>query len=215
MVESSQKYFCECCDYETSKIFNYNKHLMTAKHKRATTSRNLEITGNKKVVENSFDNHCSICNYSTTSNSDFNKHLTTEKHKKNIIGESKEIKHICSQCSKEYMNYSGLWKHKKLCSTTIKTQTEQIQNTFSDTNLITIQNFTPEMFMEVLRQSKELQDVLFEQNRELQHKLLEKETELQNKLLEQNAEHHKQIIELAKNQSITNNNNNFYSNNTQ
>jgi hypothetical protein len=47
--------------------------------------------------------------------------------------------------------------------------------------------------IEVLKESKELQQVLIEQNKELQNKLLE-----QNKqLLEQNEEHHKQIIELA------------------
>jgi hypothetical protein len=50
--------------------------------------------------------------------------------------------------------------------------------------------------MEVLNQSKELQNVLVEQTKELQ-----------NKLLEQNKEHNQQIIELAKNQSIVNNNN--------
>jgi hypothetical protein len=29
--------------------------------------------------------------------------------------EPKETKHICSQCNKEYLNSSGLWKHKKKC----------------------------------------------------------------------------------------------------
>jgi hypothetical protein len=61
--------------------------------------------------------------------------------------------------------------------------------------------------MEILKENKEIQNVLIEQNRELQ-----------NKILEQNAEHHKQIIELTSKQMIvnnTNNTNNTNSNNTQ
>jgi hypothetical protein len=61
--------------------------------------------------------------------------------------------------------------------------------------------FTPQLFMEVLKQSKELQEVLVEQNKELQNKLLEKETQLQTKLLEQNEQHHKEMIELTKKQT--------------
>ena len=58
---------------------------------------------------------------------------------------------------------------------------EPLQNTFIPSKVI-----NPELFMEVLKESKELQNVLIEQNKELQNKLLE----------------------LAKNQSIVNNNNN-------
>jgi hypothetical protein len=38
------KYYCELCDYSTSRSDNYSKHLLTAKHKTVTT-------GNKKVGE--------------------------------------------------------------------------------------------------------------------------------------------------------------------
>jgi hypothetical protein len=90
-----------------------------------------------------------------------------------------------------------------------------MENTFIDDNNAT-QTFTPELFMEVLKQSKELQEALFEQNRELQNKLLEKDSELQNRLLEQNAEHQKQIIELASKQiSNTNINSHNTTNNSQ
>jgi hypothetical protein len=96
------------------------------------------------------------------------------------------------------MNNSGLWKHKKKCSIIINDKVpETIQNTFIPTNVI-----TPELFMEVFRESKELQNVLIEQNKELQNKLLEKE----NQLLEQNKELQSQILELAKNQQVINNN---------
>jgi hypothetical protein len=51
--------------------------------------------------------------------------------------------------------------------------------------------------MAILKENKELQNVLIEQNKELQ-----------NKILEQNAEHHKQLVELASKQMVVNNNTN-------
>jgi hypothetical protein len=83
------------------------------------------------------------------------------------------------------LNYKSLWKHKKVCFINHNREPEQLENAF-----------TPQLFMEVFKQSKELQEVLVEQNRELQNKLLEKE----NQLLAQNEEHHKKIMELASKQ---------------
>jgi hypothetical protein len=58
--------------------------------------------------------------------------------------------------------------------------------------------------LEVIKQSKEVQNVLIEQNKELQSKLLEKE----NQLLEQNEKYNEQILELAKKPNIINSNSN-------
>jgi len=116
--------------------------------------------------------------------------LLTKKHRNRINGEPDKITYICSNCNKEYLNNSGLWKHKKQCLVVdIKKQQEELpktDNTFTPTNII-----SPELVIDIIKQSKELQNVLIEQNKDLQ-----------NKLTEQN----KQIIELAKNQSVVNNN---------
>jgi hypothetical protein len=101
------------------------------------------------------------------------------------------------------LNYNALWKHKKTCIPVDNKRNQEdtgepaeLQNTFIPSNVI-----TTELFMEVLKESKELQHVLIEQNKELQNKLLEKD----NILIEQNNK----IIELAsKPQSIINNNTN-------
>jgi hypothetical protein len=182
-----------------------------------TIANTSAILGNENKSQNIYNYDCSCCNYYTTIKTNYLNHLSTEKHKKNVNGESKQIKYNCSQCKKEYLTYNALWKHNKKCYTTKPNETEQIENTISNNNVITTQTFTPELFMEVLKQSKELQEALFEQNRELQNKLLEKDSELQNRLLEKDnilIEHHKQIIELASKQvnNITNNNT---TNNTQ
>jgi hypothetical protein len=206
------KYHCDCCDYTTSILQHYNTHILTLKHKNNT----LAMNGNKKLLLNCSTHICSHCNYNTNIKTNYDKHLLTDKHKTNVNGEPKDARHICSQCNKEYLNYNALWKHKKQCvvldNKTQEEDAEKLQNTFVPTNII-----TPELVIDIIKQSKELQQVLIEQNKELQNKLLEKENEFQHKLLEKDntmIEQNKQIIELAKNQSVvhnntTNNNNQF------
>ncbi|NDA26409.1 MAG: hypothetical protein EBZ05_06175 [Verrucomicrobia bacterium] len=80
---------------------------------------------------------------------------------------------------------------------------------------------TPKIFLDILNQSKEIQNVLIEQTKELQAKLLEKENQLleqgekllekENKLLEKEdlvIDQQKQLIEMAKKPSMINSNNN-------
>jgi len=38
MPKNADKFFCEKCDFKCSKMSNYNKHILTAKHKRMTNS---------------------------------------------------------------------------------------------------------------------------------------------------------------------------------
>jgi hypothetical protein len=210
------QFFCEICDYNTYKKCDFDRHLTTRKH----LAHLLETNGDTKRCAKSFKYECLHCNYTSQMKSNYDRHLLTEKHKNILYGKEKEQepKHICLQCNKEYMNYRSLWKHNKTC-TVVKNEIkegvnsyisnkESIQNTFVSGNVISKEIFTPQLFMEVLKQSKELQEVLVEQNKELQNKLLEKENELleqNNKLLEQNKEYHKEIIELTKKQTTLTN----------
>jgi hypothetical protein len=144
---------------------------------------------------------CEICDFNTSNKYDFEKHELTRKHTKNvelnqssILSVKNSPQYICSNCDKIYYNKSSHWYHSKKCSQKPLEKPETLQNTL-----------TPDLFMEILKENKEIQNVLIEQNRELQ-----------NKILEQNAEHHKQLIELTSKQMIVNNNtNNTNSNNTQ
>jgi hypothetical protein len=208
--EKLSNFFCENCDYTTRRKCDYVKHMATRKH----LENCLETNGDKKEFCDLLLYECVKCNYTTNFKVNYERHLTTEKHKKNLCGKEKETNHICSLCNKEYKNYRTLWKHKKHCDVGVVTNEntsdtiEPLQNTFVSGNVITKEIFTPQLFMEVLKQSKELQEVLVEQNKELQNKLLEKENELleqNNKLLEQNKEYHKEIIELTKKQTTLTN----------
>ena len=51
-------FHCECCEYTSSKYCDYNKHLLTLKHKNRTISNNLE----QKVAENLHQYVCKKCN---------------------------------------------------------------------------------------------------------------------------------------------------------
>jgi hypothetical protein len=203
-------FFCETCDYSTYNNGDFIKHKTTRKHKLMIKSDCLAMLGNEKKSVISSNYNCSYCKFTTHIKCNYDKHLLTEKHKKNVNGEPIEAKYNCSQCTKEYLNYNALWKHKKHC-VVIKErepepepEAELLENKFIHSN-----SPIKELFMEVFKESKELQNVLIEQNKELQNKLLEKE----NQLLEQNEQHHKEIIELTKKQTTNINTQNNTNNN--
>jgi hypothetical protein len=139
------------------------------------------------------DYSCESCAFNTSNKYDFEKHILTRKHTKNVELNQSSIsnvknshEYICSNCDKTYYNKSSHWYHSKKCSQKPLETKENLQNTL-----------TPDLFMAIIKENKELQNVLIEQNKELQ-----------NKILEQNAEHHKQLIELASKQMVVNNNTN-------
>ena len=194
LSKNANKYVCNYCDFITSNKYNFNKHILTPKHQLNANNAFLETAGNEKNVSKFANYDCSLCNFNTKNKRNYDNHLLTEKHQNKMNGENNEIKHICSQCNKEYLNYSGLWKHKKNCVIISEREPEKLQNTFTPTDL------TKELFFEVLKESKELQQVLIEQNKELQNKLLEQN----NKLLEKDnilIEQNNKIIELASKQT--------------
>jgi hypothetical protein len=80
------QYYCEHCDYICSKKFNYDKHILTAKHKKVTL-------GDKMVAKSS----------------------KKEPNDNTITNETVYNKYLCEHCDREYSSRNGLWKHKKNC----------------------------------------------------------------------------------------------------
>jgi hypothetical protein len=204
-IKNEQKnnriFICNSCDYSTSIKSNYNSHILTLKHKNAR----LEITGNEKRAIWKFV--CDECNYNCDKKTNYQRHMTSSKHYKKI-NELTNNKNKCNNCDKDFSTISGLWKHRKNCNQInepmITCDAPSTLDGFKPTNG---SNDIPfEMVMEVIKQSKEVQNVLIEQNKELQSKLLEKE----NQLLEQNKDLQNKIIELASktNTKMINSNNN-------
>ena len=201
--KSISKYICTKCDYNTCIKTNFNKHLATVKHKAAE----MEINGNKKSAEKvSFKYNCNLCNYYTNKLTNYNYHMSSSKHSKNTNDSCNTITNKCNNCDKEFSTLSGLWKHRKTC-----TISKEVIVASDAPSLLPFtagkggsSDIPMELILEVIKQSKEVQNVLIEQNKELQKQLLEKE----DRLLEQNDKHHKEILEIAKKPNMINSNNN-------
>ena len=81
MKNTSEK-MCEICNYSTSDITNYKKHLLTAKHKRLT----LFNTHGKDSIDDFKQSYtCECCDFNTKNKYDFNRHNQTKKHKQTLL----------------------------------------------------------------------------------------------------------------------------------
>jgi hypothetical protein len=63
---------------------------------------------------------CNICDFYTCKITDYNRHNLTQKHIRNELATDSnknldKAQHICENCSKEYNDRTGLWRHKKVC----------------------------------------------------------------------------------------------------
>jgi hypothetical protein len=114
---------------------------------------------------------CDFCDYHTSNKKDYDKHLLTPKHQKNQNGNDLEImenknipEHIC-ECSKKFITYSGLWKHKQKCI-----KPENIQKEESEFKVLT------NLVLEVVKQNQELisqNNEAHKHNQELTNKIVE------------------------------------------
>lgn len=99
-------YVCKECDFTCSKTNDWNRHLLTAKHKKNTNS---DDTISKVFAGYS----CEKCDYKCYKQTLWNKHVATAKHRKESSSESKLC---CDKCNKTYKCYSSLWSHKRSCN---------------------------------------------------------------------------------------------------
>ena len=178
-------FMCKICVYNTSSKKDYNKHLLTLKHKNAP---NTAITGeiNPDILFS-----CINCDVKCSKKYNFDRHCLTDKHKKEQIEQIEEqpITYLC-HCGKEYKHHQSLSKHKKKC----------VQETNDKELIIALLKQTAEQNAEQTRQTAEHNRLTAEQNRL---------TAEQNRLT---AELHTKVIELCKNGLINNtiNNNNSH-----
>ena len=122
-----QKYTCINCDYNTSKVSNYNKHLLTAKHLKITNGDNKVaksslgsfdcICGNKYKHRQGLNRHKSICIYElpktdieiqvNTTNEPAINQLTSSMFI-DIIKENQEFKNLLIEQSKQFMEQNNI-----------------------------------------------------------------------------------------------------------
>ena len=119
-IKSSNKvalieHYCSGCDYRTSKIFNYRKHLLTAKHlmitndniKVADSSNNIFICdcGNKYKNRHNLSRHKKSCLYDLTSKPEpeNEEQLIPSKVIFDMIKENQKIKNMLIEQSKQFL----------------------------------------------------------------------------------------------------------------
>ena len=103
---------------------------------------------------------CKNCDYTTNKKSNYDKHLSTGKHldnSKNYQVKCEENKYTCHKCEKEYKSRYGLWNHKKTYLHVDSEENNDEKDGKEEDNISLAQ-----MFMELMKQNKELQNQLFD-----------------------------------------------------
>ena len=104
----STVYRCDICCYDSVRKSDYDKHILTAKHKTA-------LNGNEKYAKCSTVYRCEICCYKTVRKTNYDKHKMTAKHKLEMSIQESSTVCRCKICDKVYKTSSGLWRHNKTC----------------------------------------------------------------------------------------------------
>jgi hypothetical protein len=111
---------------------------------------------------------CELCDFNTSNKTDYTRHLATDKHRRKVNDSNitqKNAKSYKCLCSKIYKYDSGYYKHKKICNihndalaTVPNIKTDVAIETPQTSNLI-----TPELVIELLKDNKEMKEILIQQ----------------------------------------------------
>jgi len=142
MANSTQKYTCELCEYETTDKRNYKNHIASKKHvKKVEGKDNLYI--------------CNYCDYKTIYKYHYTKHLNSLKHANNCVAEKLNIQpNQCNQCFRQYSCKNSLSRHRRNCSAIVNQIDEKpaiIENNNANTNII-----NPELFITMMKNQNEI-----------------------------------------------------------
>jgi hypothetical protein len=150
LLKSSKKYRCEICDYNTSRKYDYDKHLLTVYHKKCSES----VEKTSKLF------HCKICDYYTSRLFNFDKHKITAKHIRNekILLCSK--KHRCDHCCYETDSIQHYKKH----LSSIKHIKMSKLNTITNDNENML---TSNMIYMLIQGTEELKNIIVKQNEQI------------------------------------------------
>lgn len=185
----AQIFCCELCDYTTSRKSNFDKHILSHKHKSVTNDNILITNDNKKQLEKVAQKfYCEKCDYYACTKQHFEYHKLTLKHKtvekclksvenkqnENTCQNKKIFK--CSECDKIFQYRSGLSRHKKTCK---KSQYNDYDS--DDENYIDDKCDLKTIVLHMLKKDEQMNSFIIEQS--------------------------KQMLQLA--QNIGNNNNNY------
>jgi len=150
--------------------------------------------------------HCEYCNYDTIIKHHYLKHLDTSKHNRKVLMAAQEEPRIiepvrvqekqqkkdektqlsCKTCSRIFLTTSGLWKHSRKCETDASNKVQQQQQ--QQVNSVD----TQQIFLDLMRHNKEMQNLWIEQTKELHDKMVEKMEKISttNQITNHNSNNH-------------------------
>ena len=180
--ENVHLFNCEICEYKCRYLSDYNKHLMTKKHKKNIEETDIFPQNPSENIQKSTKYTCDHCNYVTKKISEFNKHINTLKHKENINPTLDNLpKYNCKHCEKEYNKKNSCTKHEKNCI---------LKNSVIEPALPIQELSYSDVINRLIQENQELRSFMTEQNQVM---------------TEQSKEFMKTIADLAKNNNTTNN----------
>ena len=173
-------YNCECCQFITDNKTNFNKHMMTAKHK------NLQILQEnaRNLAKSCLAYTCDGCQFITDNKTNFNKHMMTAKHKNlQILQEkSNNFGYACECCDFITDNKTKFNKHML---------NSKHKNVVDDDKNQKLYDIIKEMSRKVANTNESLEEIT-KQNKVMAIKIantndkIHEITEIQDKLLESN-----------------------------
>ena len=179
------KFKCEYCDFKCIKKGDYNRHILTPKHKLMTnndknTSKNIILfeceCGKSYKHRQNLHTHkkkCSViqgekeekCDYKCNKQSEFSKHISTRKHnflQNPILKETDTSKSYICKCGKVYKHSSTLYAHKKKCSIIQGEKEEKTTTEIPTLNNYVDKEFMVKMFKEMFTQNKDVINKMME-----------------------------------------------------
>ena len=193
---------CIPCDFVTSNKFNYDKHVLTPKHKiqQNTTKYN-------KIYFS-----CDCCDFNTSNRYNYDKHILSAKHKNheivarnlqetakalspqnenyikkdaryNIENNEKNEKYKC-ECGKLYAHRASLYNHRTKCS---YLEYKSSNDKKSSNEILSSNDVSKDVILKLVDENSEIKSMLFKQFEAMQeqHITLQNENkDLRNKISE-------------------------------
>ena len=215
--KKTPKYVCELCTFSCMRKTEYDRHLMTAKHKNATTMATTGNTwqhglqsspsyicecGRAYMHRASLYKHKKTCEQNTEKNTE-----NTEKNTE--ITKCEDGKYPCD-CGNIYNSRSALWYHKKKCAHHI-----EVHNNSSPPENIVHESITDTTLLKCFQTMMETQSNAMQMQSAAQAAAIEQAAVIQAKRDEAAAEQTKLLIEaitLNGPKTIMNNSNNTTNN---
>jgi hypothetical protein len=146
----------------------------------------------KKLNKNFNRFICEKCDFKCYMKCDWDRHIITRKHINETYLKQENVQNLKYNCfcGLEFNSRTTLWRHKKKCS---YDKYDDIDNSITNTNIITNQNIDNHIILELVKQNQEFKELLIEQNKQI-------------------VQQNEKIIELTKNTTTINNNNNIGNN---